>query len=88
MARPRLLQQLGPATQTRLRLLVAPAGFGKTTLVQQWLEEQQLPFGWFTIDRMDDIPVRFLDYFVEGLQRSTQIDIAVPVIAKQSDGNP
>lgn len=88
VARPRLLKQMGPATQTRLRVLVAPAGFGKTTLVQQWLAEQALPYGWFTIDRMDDIPVRFMEYFVEALQRSTDLDIAVPVIQKQSDGNP
>lgn len=86
--RPRLLNQLGQVSDTRLRVLVAPAGFGKTTLVQQWLSRHDVPFGWFTIDRMDDIPARFMEYFVEALQRATKVDIAVPVLQKQGDNNP
>lgn len=37
VTRERLLAMLGPAPTTRLTLVVAPAGFGKSTLVAQWL---------------------------------------------------
>jgi ATP/maltotriose-dependent transcriptional regulator MalT len=47
---------MGNVSQFRLRVLVAPAGFGKTTLVQQWLDDQNTHYGWWTIDRMDDSP--------------------------------
>ncbi|NTU79001.1 MAG: hypothetical protein HGA45_06305 [Chloroflexales bacterium] len=38
--RERLLAQLAPALPTRLTLVIAPAGFGKSTLVTQWLSER------------------------------------------------
>lgn len=73
--RPRLLDRLGSVETYRARLLVAPAGFGKTTLAQQWLQQQTVQYGWWTLDALDDSPSRFLDYFVACLERACQLDL-------------
>jgi LuxR family maltose regulon positive regulatory protein len=44
-------------------LVVAPAGYGKTTLVSSWFQRQKnSPVAWFTLDREDAAPERFLSY--------------------------
>ena len=45
--RPRLTSLLS-ATDTRIVLVVAPAGYGKTTLIREWLAREGIPHGWFT----------------------------------------
>lgn len=69
--RPRLVERLA-RTGTRLLLVEAPAGFGKTTLIAQWRdsEGQARRFVWVTLDRGDDDPGRFLWYVVGALQRA------------------
>lgn len=55
----------------KLTLVSAPAGFGKTTLVAQWLSEslsKYSPFAWFSLDESDGDPVRFLTYAIAALQ--------------------
>jgi LuxR family transcriptional regulator, maltose regulon positive regulatory protein len=42
--------------------VVAPAGYGKTTLLTQWDEADPRPFAWVALDRRDDDPVVFLRY--------------------------
>lgn len=56
IARPRL-EALLDATRATLRatLLVAPAGYGKTTAVSAWLRTRQQAPAWFTVDRGDDV---------------------------------
>ena len=55
IARPRLEAALDAARAThRATLLVAPAGYGKTTAVSAWLRTRQTASAWFTIDQGDD----------------------------------
>jgi LuxR family maltose regulon positive regulatory protein len=58
--RPRLLQRLGAAQAGRLTLLTAPPGFGKTTLLTQWLPTCQRALAWITLDASDNDPERYL----------------------------
>lgn len=51
-----------------LSLISAPTGYGKTTLVREWLEGTGLPYAWFSLDAGDNDPVRFLTYFIAALQ--------------------
>ncbi|MDX1633154.1 MAG: LuxR C-terminal-related transcriptional regulator [Marinobacter sp.] len=65
--RDRLLRILAPRPAKRLNLVVAPAGFGKTTLVNQWCEQEaQRSDGrscaWLALDEHDDEPRRFWQY--------------------------
>ena len=73
--RPRLIERLneGLAAGHKLTLISAPAGFGKTTLVSEWLAGRggvtpPLPAAWLSLDAGDSDPVRFLAYLVTALQ--------------------
>lgn len=69
--RPRLIRRLDEGLEpgARLVLVSAPAGYGKTTLVSNWLHETGLDAGWLSLDEGDDDPVRFLLYLCAALQR-------------------
>lgn len=77
--RPRLVEQLnkGLSSGCRLTLISAPAGFGKTTLVSEWVAgprdcPPKLVYGnsvaWLSLDEADNDPVRFISYLVAALQ--------------------
>lgn len=68
VARPRLLKLLDESAAHSLALVAAPAGFGKSTLVGEWLRARGQPAAWLSIDRNDNDPVRFLTYLVRALQ--------------------
>ncbi|MFN8466563.1 MAG: LuxR C-terminal-related transcriptional regulator [Caldilineaceae bacterium] len=58
VARPRLLARLN--RMAALSLIVAPAGYGKTTLVGMWLAQTDLPYAWLSLDEGDNDPALFL----------------------------
>ena len=60
VARPRLLERLSPAAN--LTLVVAAAGYGKTTLVSGWLETCDLPCAWVSFDEQDNDLSVFITY--------------------------
>src|SRR5579859_1072416 len=66
--RPGLWQRLSPPQPAPFVLVCAPAGFGKTTLVVEWLRRSQRPFAWLSLDREDDEPARFWQYAIAALQ--------------------
>jgi LuxR family maltose regulon positive regulatory protein len=55
--RARLLEQL--STAASLALVIAPAGYGKTTLLSSWLETCDLPSAWLSLDEHDNDLVVF-----------------------------
>jgi len=74
--RPRLIKQLNGALHRKLTLLSAPAGFGKTTIVSEWIAdckrmEPKVPVAWLSLDDGDKTPTRFLTYLVAALQEIT-----------------
>src|SRR5687767_94425 len=70
--RPRLLDKLNEGLHRKLTLISAPAGFGNTTLVSEWLAAaeglQERPVAWLSLDEGDNDPTRFLAYLVAALQ--------------------
>ena len=70
VTRPRLSALLEPAEPKRLNLVVAPAGFGKTTLVCQWCARTSMPVAWLSLDQHDDEPRRFWQYLVGAFEHS------------------
>lgn len=69
LARPRLLARLNEVWQHRLAVLVAPAGYGKTSLLGQWAGQQ--PAGrtaWYTLEESDANRPGFLAYLGAALQ--------------------
>ena len=70
--RPHLIEQLNQRLKlgSKLTLLSAPAGFGKTTLVTNWLHDSGLQIAWLSLDEGDNDPARFLSYIVAALQKT------------------
>jgi LuxR family maltose regulon positive regulatory protein len=66
--RPRLIERLDAGLHRKLTLISAPAGFGKTTLLSEWVSGCGRPVAWVSLDEGDDDPARFLAYFVAALQ--------------------
>jgi LuxR family transcriptional regulator, maltose regulon positive regulatory protein len=65
--RTALVERLLRARRIPVVLIEAPAGYGKTTLVTQWLDADRRPFGWYSIDESDNDPVVFLTYLAAAL---------------------
>ncbi|WP_207218920.1 LuxR C-terminal-related transcriptional regulator [Pengzhenrongella frigida] len=72
VARPRLSDRLSRATGATLVLVSAPAGFGKTTLLTQWLQSATpaRAVAWLSLDPRDNDPAVFARYLVAALERS------------------
>jgi LuxR family maltose regulon positive regulatory protein len=51
-----------------LTLISAPAGFGKSTLVSEWIADSKRPTAWLSLDAGDSDPARFLTYLITALQ--------------------
>lgn len=62
-----LLETYGPK---RLNLVIAPAGFGKTTLVAQWCARVTSPTAWLSLDEHDDEPRRFWQYVIGAFEQA------------------
>lgn len=72
VSRPRLIERLDRGVERKLTLISAPAGFGKTTLLSEWLSSGQAahrPTSWLSLDERDNDPALFWSYFVAALQR-------------------
>ena len=79
VARPRLTERLRRVAGRRLTLLSAPAGFGKTTALCEWLASRAGAAGavgagpavaWVTLDEGDDDPARFVSYLLAALREA------------------
>jgi ATP/maltotriose-dependent transcriptional regulator MalT len=74
VARPQLIERLNEVTPGKLALVTAPAGFGKTTLLADWLNNA-LPqsylgrLAWLSLDNADNNPLQFWTYFIAATQR-------------------
>ncbi|MFH2050778.1 MAG: BTAD domain-containing putative transcriptional regulator [bacterium] len=67
--RRRLSDSIEEAVEANLILLIAPAGYGKTTMAQQILTRQQNAVkAWYHLDASDADPDRFLKYLVEAMR--------------------
>ena len=78
--RPRLIERLSEGLRRKLILISAPAGFGKTTLLAEWLStltpapspsgrgEIGVRAAWLSLDQDDDDPTRFWRYVIAALQ--------------------
>jgi LuxR family transcriptional regulator, maltose regulon positive regulatory protein len=70
VSRPRLVARLVAGRERKLALLCAPAGWGKTTLLGEWLAspEESRQFAWLSLDPGDGDPGRFWSYVIGALR--------------------
>lgn len=69
VSRPRLLGMLDDGQESKLTLVCAPAGFGKSNLLTDWIHSTGQPVAWLSADESDNEPGVFLSYMVAALQR-------------------
>jgi LuxR family maltose regulon positive regulatory protein len=75
VSRPRLVTRLeedllqNSEFSRQLTLLSAPAGYGKTTLVLEWLNQRDAPAAWVSLDEADNDPRRFITYLIAALDQ-------------------
>jgi LuxR family maltose regulon positive regulatory protein len=71
VARPRLIERVSRGAESKLMLVSAPAGFGKTTLVAEWLASApagDLSAAWLSLDQADNQPSSFWPYVIAALR--------------------
>lgn len=66
--RLRLKAQLNAVLTSRFILISAPAGFGKTSLLSEWLSDYHGLSAWISLDKGDNDPARFLRYLIAGIR--------------------
>src|SRR3954465_2092661 len=66
--REHLIKRLQENSARPLTLISAPAGFGKSTLVSQWLTHIEYAAAWLSLDEDDNDLARFLTYLIGALQ--------------------
>ena len=84
VSRPRLTERFYEGLHRKLTIISAPAGFGKTTLVSEWVDnfrskvENKSRFenriAWLSLDESDNDPVHFLSYFIGALIHVESLD--------------
>jgi LuxR family transcriptional regulator, maltose regulon positive regulatory protein len=76
VAKPDLIARLRTSTMPFVTV-VAPAGYGKTTLLARWAEADSRPFAWVALDSSDDDPVVFLRYIAAAIHGVEPISVEV-----------
>ncbi len=67
--RQRLINLLYDLLDEKLILVIAPAGYGKTSLLVDFAYQVDLPVCWYAVDNLDQTPERFLTYFIAALHK-------------------
>jgi len=68
ISRMQLIKKLNAGLVGKLTLISAPAGYGKTTLLSEWIRGTKIPVCWISLDAGDNDPARFWSYVVAALQ--------------------
>jgi len=74
VSRTVLINKLRATTTIPVATVVAPAGYGKTTLLSQWAARDSRPFAWVTLDERDNDPVVLLRHIAAALMRDQPLD--------------
>ena len=70
LPRPHLQETLVGNLSRRLVIISAPAGFGKTTLLANYIHAQKFHIAWYQLDHLDNDPSVFLSYLVESFRQA------------------
>ena len=77
----RLFEKIDQYQSKSITVVCAPAGFGKTTLVSDWIHFQKIPATWLSLDKNDNDLLRFFLYIYHALQK-TDPDIGEEIVTK------
>jgi LuxR family maltose regulon positive regulatory protein len=77
VTRTALIDWLGAKADVPIIAVVAPAGYGKTTLLRQWAEHDPRPFAWLSVDARDNDPAVLLTYLAAAIDQIVPVDPGV-----------
>ena len=84
--RPKLVEKLNSRQDSKLILVSAPAGYGKTTMLAEWIQQLENAVGWVSLDEGDNELQRFSSYLVASLSRfDIQVKENIIPDAKEQD---
>jgi len=63
-----LIKRLNDGISRKLSLISAPAGFGKTSLISEWIAQSEMPIAWISLGKSDSDPVHFTHYLIAALR--------------------
>jgi LuxR family maltose regulon positive regulatory protein len=87
VSRTPLVNRLRAATTSRVAVVVAPPGYGKTTLLAQWAGRDARPFTWLSVDQRDNEPIVLLRHIAAALDRVSPLSPAVAETVQRSTGS-
>src|SRR5262245_19444010 len=90
VSRARLVDALRRTLESSLTLISAPAGFGKTTLLADWIAAmpaEQASFAWLSLDEQDNNPHVFWTYVIAALRRVAP-EVTIEAEAYVQSGQP
>ncbi len=89
VSRPRLIDRLnaGLAAGSGLTLISASAGFGKTTLLSEWIASAGKPVAWLSLDEADNDPARFIAYLIAAVH-TVRTDVGTGLLAALESPQP
>jgi LuxR family maltose regulon positive regulatory protein len=62
--RPTIIEMLNEGQKTKLTLVTAPGGYGKTTALSQWVQQSSTPVVWISLDPQDNDLIQFWSYVI------------------------
>ena len=74
VVRRHLIDRLSEAEAASVVGVFAPAGYGKTTLLAQWISEEERPVAWVSLDERDDDPVVLLSHVATAIERVSPLN--------------
>lgn len=72
--RQRLTDMLKQASTSRLIVVRAPAGYGKTTMLSHWAKQMEQAVAWYSVNQEDNDPIRFWKYFTASICQALQLN--------------
>jgi LuxR family maltose regulon positive regulatory protein len=88
VSRSRLLGKLDEGQRCKLTLVSAPAGFGKTTLISDWISQRRIHSCWITLDESDNDLGHFLAYLIASLRSiGIEVDEQILTLIQTPGGN-
>lgn len=89
LRRPHLFDALYRAFDHRVATIVAPAGYGKTTLLAGFAQEAEMPVCWYALDPSDAEPRTFLTYLINAIRRRfPSWGARTEAVLRESDSSP
>lgn len=86
--RARLNELLQPKHSSRITIVRAPAGYGKTTILSQWVSQFQEAVAWLSIDATDNDPIRFWKCLIRTVSATLQNEIEARLITLFESQSP